>query len=61
MSNRRGMKRIIKSVRMLVPAIEKYAAGRLLQPFGKVGSHARQGLVWHSKAWIGGVRIEPEM
>ena len=53
------MKRIIKSVRMLIPAIEKYAAGRLLQPFGKVGSHARQGLEWHSKAWNGEVRIEP--
>ena len=44
------MTNIVMSVRMLIPAVEKYAIGRLLQPSGKLGPHARQGLLWHLKA-----------
>jgi hypothetical protein len=37
---RSGMIKIIASVRMLIEAAEKYVAGKLLQPWGKVGDHA---------------------
>lgn len=34
------MIRITASVKMLIDAVEKYVAGRLLQPSGKVTAHA---------------------
>lgn len=40
-----------KSVEMLMPAMEKYAFGRLLQPFGNAGLHACETLCRHSKAF----------
>jgi hypothetical protein len=45
------MAKIRISVRMFTDAMLKYVTGRLLQPAGKVGAHARQGSVPHSKAW----------
>lgn len=40
-----GMMRITRSVKIVIAAVEKYVAGRLLQPSGNEGSHARQGLL----------------
>ena len=44
------MIKIVTSVRMLIDAVEKYVAGRLLQPAGKVGAHAREKSLLHSNA-----------
>jgi hypothetical protein len=44
------MIKIIASVRMLIDAVEKYVAGKLLHPCGNVGAHALEGSLLHSKA-----------
>lgn len=39
------------SVKMLIAEVEKYVAGRLLQPCGNVGDHACAKLPLHSNAY----------
>lgn len=48
-----GMRRMITSVKMLVVAVEKYVAGRLLHPRGNFGDHACAKLPPHSKSCRG--------
>ena len=45
-----GIIKMTMSVRILIAAMEKYVANRLLQPAGKVGDHALEGSDPHSKA-----------